>query len=399
MRKRDVPLFASNRLHSDVGAPTKAEPPSTFFEKGHVPGMGWPALWENYVKHYLHRQVARAATLPLLNWQEVFGEAGTDVPAVGGPAVRSATGRTFFGNNRDANDVNVVHYAGPSLNLGTVSLSPASGDFLPRSIARSGDVIAVGGRNDTVALAGVFLLTEQAANATPSVAEVTGVIGTADSPTFVVTDETSGYIYAVDQGSEDGAMARFDGSTWGTDAFEHDLRPTVGVNGLTGGVGGLVVRDGVVSIASRVEGAVVFLHKPFGEASAATAQTEVDGTILDFRYLEEEQLYRCIVADTSSVHVLEFAEPDGEITVHEDGFSFASASAVALDWVIVVFNSASATLHWRYEPRGDEHVLSMMPSPVALGTVFTDGARLFLSMIGEIAGTDYVRLLSSFVAT
>src|SRR5690606_6301455 len=196
MRKRDVPLFASNRLHSDVGAPTKAEPPSTFFEKGHVPGMGWPARWENYVKHYLHRQVARAATLPLLNWQEVFGEAGTDVPAVGGPAVRSATGRTFFGNNRDANDVNVVHYAGPSLNIGTVSLSPASGDFLPRSIARSGDVIAVGGRNDTVALAGVFLLTEQAANATPSVAEVTGVIGTADSTTFVVTDETSGYIYA-----------------------------------------------------------------------------------------------------------------------------------------------------------------------------------------------------------
>src|SRR5690606_4794912 len=143
-----------------------------------------------------------------------------------------------------------------------------SGNFLPRSIARSGDVIAVGGRNDTVALAGVFLLTEQAANATPSVAEVTGVIGTADSPTFVVTDETSGYIYAVDQGSEDGAMARFDGSTWGTDAFEHDLRPTVGVNGLTGGVGGLVVRDGVVSIASRVEGAVVFLHQPFGEASS-----------------------------------------------------------------------------------------------------------------------------------
>src|SRR5690606_36676851 len=115
MRKRDVPILASNRLHSDLGAPTKAEPPSMFFEKGHVPGMGWPALWENYVKHYLHRQVARAATLPLLNWQEVFGEAGTDVPAVGGPAVRSATGRTFFGNNRDANDVNVVHYAGPSL--------------------------------------------------------------------------------------------------------------------------------------------------------------------------------------------------------------------------------------------------------------------------------------------
>lgn len=398
MRERFLPTFASLNAYTIGplrGQPNKSVIPASELADGHEARLTWPARWENWYRNWMHGQTELTARMPFFNWQSLVGDEDDTGLFVTGPAVRSSRGHTFFANT-SSNHWNKLFYTGPVLHRGEIDITPASGNFFPSSAAVRQNHVIVGGTNDTEDEAGLW----QVSALDLSTHEITGVIGTKQKRTQVVTDHVTGYVYAIDFGS--GALARGDNSTWTTGDLGHSINFTaVALN----------VRNGLVVVAQPAFESsphdIGLLFKHFDDdGAAAERDLGISGVVVAFDYLPVRRLYRGVIRELIGgefrTHVFEFAEPDGDITVYKDVFTGQVMSAAVFDWATVAFDyNRSAVMVATDLAAGGSAVdiVSMADNEFPNGQrMFTDGTRLFVEQERTKNGTNYSRLSASLIS-
>jgi hypothetical protein len=200
MREKKLDQLASNTNYATgvaVGTATKIAPPTVNVTDGKVPGDGFGAQWQNYVEHYLHKQIERSARLPFQNFKEV-----QDLPAV------TSTPRfaydPYCGFVLVANGVNNTVYAYPEFGIENdvyaggagpipISLSPSNGPFAPKCVVALSSATApqffVGGTNAAATTKTVWII-DAAGGSSEQTMPVAG------SVELLCQDAVTGHIYA-----------------------------------------------------------------------------------------------------------------------------------------------------------------------------------------------------------
>lgn len=380
MRERPLPLFASSDTFDDgplAGHPNKSELPVGYLENGVVPRRLWPARWENFYKHYLHRQIERSANLPVLNWTHREGLVA-DVFPDGSEAARRGA-RTKYGHTFIApSDPNKLCYVGVTGRIGTISITPAAGNFTPSHVVYSPtlDIVAFGGSNSSTAR-GVWFVNAADLSAT----EQTDSFDLGATTVLVAVDDVTGFIYGVST-SPSRTVGRYTGVwTFGEAMGSGVPTPTVNDHLVVHNNMVILATPGVGSASGNIE--IHYLNYILG-GTATTRDLGVNSSsaIADFRYLPDVGLYRGILA---TGEIFEFAEPDGDVDTYIEPAGAPLNSAALFDWLTVgCISGGEGVLAWttdRTEAYGSS-LQPITPRPFTGGTlaerVFTDGHRLFV---------------------
>jgi hypothetical protein len=193
-KRLDIATNVNYATGPTTGQPTKIAPPLSFAGDGMVPGLAFGAQWENYIQHYLQRQIEVSAIVPFRNWQEYPGVGST--AGILGATVRTAynklVGLTYFARGLSSvNPVFSVPPAAGSTSLPTYTITPGAGTFLCKGVAAVEDAANPGwifvGSNSTTP-------TKTVHEWASSTAEITMPVS--GSIELICKDKATGYFYA-----------------------------------------------------------------------------------------------------------------------------------------------------------------------------------------------------------
>jgi hypothetical protein len=202
MREKKLPTIAEVANYSAgaqpwSGTPTKIAPPTVYFDKGKFPADAYAAQWQNYLEHYLQRQIERSAQYPFRNWSECASNTLSNGNARWSFNRRMGVAAMVAGNTN-----NTIYYfqefnenaAGAPLSL---VVSPASGTFEPWDVESIDDTFA------TTAAYGWLVVGDNATAPTKTSWKISSAgVGTElTSPVsgiipVICKDKTTGYFYA-----------------------------------------------------------------------------------------------------------------------------------------------------------------------------------------------------------
>jgi len=180
-----------------VGTPTKVAPPASHATDGVVPGLAFGSQWENYIHHYLQKQIEISSQVPFRNWIEFTGMSSIAYAQTSRFAFNKYIGMTFMVRGSGAG--NSWYYLNelPQPSAGapqTYPVTPAVGTFVARGVAAIEDPTTpswlVVGSNATDPTKTLWKILPFGVSDTEVVSPVSGAVE------LICKDKTTGYFYA-----------------------------------------------------------------------------------------------------------------------------------------------------------------------------------------------------------
>jgi len=194
-KRLDIATNTNYATGPTTGQPTKIAPPAVNTTDGKIPGQAFGAQWQNYVEHYLQRQIEVSAIVPFRNWIEL-PLSSIIVPAQSRLAFNKYAGLTMMVRGGGAN--NSWYYMQELLEPSAAApqpynVTPAAGNFVAKGVAAVEDPTSpswlVVGTNTTAPTKTIWKVVSFGA-ATEVTSPVSG------SVELICRDATTGYFYA-----------------------------------------------------------------------------------------------------------------------------------------------------------------------------------------------------------
>jgi hypothetical protein len=377
MREKKILQQASNALYATgpkVGQATKIAPPTANVTDGKVPGSAFGAQWQNYIEHYLQKQIEASAQLPFRNF--IPFDVGTLAPVTSPLRFCShpQLGLTLVVGGH----VNMVPFISEFQEIAdatttpSISLVPAVGNFAAICVSAVNDPVApkwIVGGSPTIGANAMFEIS------------LTGVATELTLPTTsaienMAVDTTTGILYAL-------AGRYVIQRNAGTGAWTIAGDRGVGQYAPDNATSFFAVNNGI-AVMAYTTGGVVTLERivisPFAR-TIVTIATDSTAT-KDVRY--SPQLGAFLLLTLKALY--SFADPAGAINTWPNGSNDPATNAtggILTDTGCITWVGTSRTAYVRSWPGDSAHALHFGPmgsivSSSTINSVGYDGSAIWL---------------------